>query len=278
MYEFKFGIYDSTLLRQVVDLFATAFYWTRKFSTEYLKWQYLDNPNGEVVSFNAFMEDGSLVAHYAAIPIVMVLNGKKEKGLLSVNTATHPEHQGNYLFTQLADRTYNYAKEKGFRFVIGVANANSTGGFLNQLGFYLISPLEFKIGMGDIFRGDIHEGMNRLYYDKEILDWRLKCPGFKYSAAGDTIHSNRPEPLFHTSVAKMPSFTSADELGLRKTRDFFNIYIGLGANIRNGLYLDLPKFVKRSPFNLIFKDLTDGELPIITKENIFFQLLDFDVA
>ena len=277
-YTIKFGEYDTALLKKVVDLFTDTFYWTKKFTMEYLTWQYLDNPNGKVVSFNAFAENGDLAAHYAAIPIYMLIAGKKERGLLSLNTATHPDHQGQRLFTTLAEKTYNYAAENGYKYVIGVANANSTHGFLKYLKFDLIAPLEFKIGMGDIFKSPIPENLNRVLYDKDTLLWRLKCPEYKYSAVGNTIHSSRPEPLFHTSVAKMLDGVTIDDLGVKKTFHVFNIYIGLGLKNKGGLYFDLPKFVKRSPFNLIFRDLTGGTLPKITKENIFFQLLDYDVA
>ena len=277
-YIIEFGEYDNALLQKVVNLFTDTFYWTKKFSMKYLKWQYLDNPNGKVVSFNAFAENGELAAHYATIPINMMIAGKKEKGLLSLNTATHPNHQGHRLFTLLSDETSKYAARNGYKFVIGVANANSTHGFLKYLGFYMVAPLEFKIGMGDIFKSPIPENLNRVIWDKETLLWRLKCPEYKYSAAGNTIHGCRPEPLFHTNVAKIPEGISRDMLGVKKTFDLFNIYIGLGVNTKNGLYFNLPKFIKRSPFNLIFKDLTGGTLPKITKDNIFFQLLDYDVA
>ena len=277
-YQIEFGIYNSKLLDKVVDLFKASFYWTNKFNKEYLEWQYFHNPNGKVVSYNAFAEDGTLAAHYACIPIKMLLNGKEELGLLSLNTATHPNHQGKRLFTKLADKTFEYAKANGYKFVIGVANANSTHGFLKHLGFYLIAPLEFKIGMGDIFKSEIPVTKNRVIWDNESLMWRLQCPEFTYSAKGNTIHSSRKEPLFHTSVAKMPKGKSAKNLGLKKTFDVFNIYIGLGVNTNNGFYFNLPKFIKRSPFNLIFRDLTNGELPKLNPDNIFFTLLDYDVA
>ena len=277
-YNIQFGIYDNGQLEQVVKLFTDTFYWTKKFTREYLDWQYLQNPNGKVVSFNAFAGDVTLAAHYAAIPIQMILNGKKEKGLLSLNTATHPNHQGHRLFTTLADKTYQYAKEHGYKFVIGIANANSTHGFLKYLGFDFVAPLEFKVGVGDIFKGDIQSELNHVFYDEDILKWRLECPEYKYSALGNSIYGDRKEPFFHTAVAKIPQGVTPKSLGLNRTFDIFNIYIGLGANTKNGLYFNLPKFINRSPFNLIFKDLTDGELPKITKDNIFFQLLDYDVA
>ena len=55
------------------------------------------------------------------------------------------------------------------------------------------------------------------------------------------------------------------------------LYVGLGAKPK-GIFINVPKFIRPSPFNLIFMDLTEGKLPKVTKENIFFQLFDFDVA
>lgn len=277
-YQIKETKIDDNELKEIADLMTAAFPKATKYNVEYLRWQYLQNPCGRPVSFNAFALDGTLAAHYAAIPIRMFIDGKQEKGLLSLNTATHPCHQGRRLFTTLASKTFEIAASQGYKFVIGVANANSTPGFLKHLGFYLVSPLHFKIGVGDIFKGRVKDNINRVIYDDLILRWRLSCPEFKYTARKNTIYGNRPEPLFHTAVAKIPEGKNDKSLGLKRTFDIFNIYIGLGANIGNGLYFDIPRFIKRSPFNLIFKDLTQGELPKMTKDNVFFQLMDFDVA
>lgn len=174
--------------------------------------------------------------------------------------------------------TYKKAEEMGYKFVIGVANANSTHGFLKYLGFYHVAPLDFKVGLGDVFKHSGGVEKNRVYYDKDILKWRLSSPEFKYTYRGRSIYGNRKEPLFHASVGYLPSEISARTLGLKRAFDVFNIYVGLGLDRKGGLYFNLPKFVKRSPFNLIFKDLTGGRMPLITSDNIFFQLLDYDVA
>ena len=187
--------YTKERLKQLVGLMNASFP-DCKFKEEYYKWQYMENPNGRVVSFNAYAEDGQLAAHYAAIPIKMILDGKEELGLLSLNTATHPNHQGKRLFTTLADKTYEKAAELGYKFVIGVANANSTHGFLKYLGFYLVAPLEFKVGIGDIFKYADHIDKNRVYYDTDSLKWRLNNPEFKYSYGGHSIYGNRKEPLY----------------------------------------------------------------------------------
>jgi hypothetical protein len=41
--------------------------------------------------------------------------------------------------------------------------------------------------------------------------------------------------------------------------------------------MKMPKFIKHSPFNLIYQDLTGGQLPGMTPDNVFYQLLDYDV-
>ena len=269
--------YSKESLEQLVGLMNASFP-DCEFKENYYGWQYIDNPLGRVVSYNAYAEDGLLAAHYAAIPIKMILEGKGEIGLLSLNTATHPAHQGKHLFTKLAELTYKKAAELGSKFVIGVANANSTHGFLKYLDFYLVAPLEFKVGIGDIFKyaGGIEK--NRVYYDECILKWRLNNPEFKYTYGGHSIYGERKEPLFHASVASLSENVDKKKVGLKKAFDVFNIYVGLGLEKKGGLYFDLPKFIKRSPFNLIFRDLTGGTLPKITKDNVFFQLLDYDVA
>lgn len=243
-----------------------------KFSYDYLKWQYADNPVGPIVGFNAYFGD-TLAAHYVTMPIYMIINGQKTRGLLSLNTATHPAHRGKRLFSILAERTYQYAAENCFKFVIGVANANSTHGFLKYLGFKLIGPLSFKVGVGM----SLYERTDYTYsrfWDNEIMDWRLKNPSMKYYKNGNMIVSPI-KPGFKKLVYH-------DKYGLFNGKRLifrpFNLYIGYGANLNKGIYCGVPKFIERSPFNLIFRDLTGGELPEVTKDNILFELIDFDVA
>ena len=264
---------DAAALTEILCLMHLSFAGhSEKFSPEYLKWQYADNPVGQIVGFNAYKGD-VLAAHYVAMPIYMNIDGKKTLGLLSLNTATHPEHQGKRLFTTLANKTYEYAAENGYKFVIGVANAQSTHGFIKHLGFKLIGPLIFKIGTGT----NIYERKDYTftrYWDKEIMEWRLKNPSMKYFKNGDLIVSPIKigfKKLVHIDkegLAQLP------KLGLRP----LNLYIGFGANLDMGHYFNLPKFIKHSPFNLIFRDLTGGELPEVTRDNILFELIDYDVA
>lgn len=264
---------DVAALNEILALMRLAFKGhAEKFNLEYMRWQYADNPIGKIVGFNAYMGD-VLVAHYVAMPIYMVIERKKTLGLLSLNTATHPEHQGKRLFTTLANKTYEYATENGYKFVIGVANDQSTHGFIKHLGFKLIGPLTFKIGTGTTIY-DRNDYTFTRYWDKEIMEWRLKNPSMKYYKNGDVIVSPIKVGFKKLVHIDKEGLVQLPKLGLRP----LNLYIGFGANLEKGHYFNLPKFIKHSPFNLIFRDLTNGELPEVTKENILFELIDYDVA
>ena len=264
---------DHDSLLEVRDLLKLVFEKRAdKFSYSYLKWLYSDNPAGRVVGFNAYYKD-LLVAHYATMPIYMIIAGRKTLGLLSLNTATHPDHRGRGLFIKLAEQTYDFASLNGYRYVIGVANANSIHGFIQYLGFKLVGPLSFKIGLGD----NLYCGVSHLYsryWDKDLLAWRLNNPSMSYYKNGEMVVS----PIIG-GFKKMVFHDSNNLLSLRKLYGRpFNLYIGFGADLSKGIYCDVPKIIKRSPFNLIFRDMTDGELPEMSKSNTLFELIDFDVA
>ena len=264
---------DEASLQEILELMILAFEGhADKFNLEYMRWQYADNPVGKIVGFNAYMGD-VLAAHYVTMPIYMNIEGKKTLGVLSLNTATHPEHRGKRLFTILAEKTYEFAAENGYKFVIGVANAQSTHGFLKHLRFKLIGPLTFKIGMGQNIYQRTDYTYTR-YWDKEIMDWRLKNPSMEYYKNGYMIVS----PI-KPGFKKLVYHDKAGLVSLKKLHGRpFNLYIGYGADLSKGVYCGIPKFVEHSPFNLIFRDLTNGTLPEVTKDNILFELIDFDVA
>src|SRR3954466_9062440 len=118
-----------------------ATFQTSKFNEAALAWRYRDNPAGQVIGADAW--DGErLAAHYVACPLEARIDGQVVKGLVSLNTATHPDYQGRGLFTKLAEAAYALGAEAGYRFVIGVATANSTPGFLRRLAFRDVGRLQ----------------------------------------------------------------------------------------------------------------------------------------
>ncbi|MCR9012828.1 GNAT family N-acetyltransferase [Gabonibacter chumensis] len=269
-------------LQKVVDLQNIVYAGTNhKFSLKGFKHLYVDNPLGHVISFNAFYGD-DMVAHYACIPVKMKIQNNLIDGVLSLATVTHPNHRGKGLFTTLAKKTYDYARDKGYKFVIGVANANSIHGFMKYFNFTLVSRLNVMWGWGT----DIKYASNKtysVYWDEELLNWRLSKQEYavhKTSIVGKTnFYKFRNVLGVKTFMGVFPE-KLLTKLNLKKSNNFLrplNLYVGLGADLKNGHYFSIPGFIKHSPFNLIFMDLT-GNLPPVTKDNIFFQLIDFDVA
>lgn len=135
-----------------------------KLNRRYLEWLYFSNPLGEVVGFDA-MDGDVLASHYACIPTRI----GNSIGLLSLNTATHPDYRSKRLYQKLAQMTYErWGKE--FNYVIGVANAQSASVFVKRLGFKEIGRLNLRFG-------DLRRPISGARsWSKAELDWRVNSP------------------------------------------------------------------------------------------------------
>lgn len=262
-------------LSQLVNLQNIVYEGKHNFTIDGFKSWYIDNPMGRVVSFNAFFGE-ELVAHYACIPMKMMIEGRVVLGLLDMATVTHPNHRGKGLFKQLAKTTYDYSKENGYEFVIGVANASSFPGYMKYFPYVFVSKLDVKIGFGKNISCE-NEKTYSTYWDKESLDWRLSIRKNHYYNSNINIYG-KFKSFINTFMGSFDNdLISKLNIEKKNFSPALKLYVGLGADTK-GLYFNIPKFIKRSPFNLIFLDLTDGKLPSINKNNIFYQLIDFDVA
>jgi len=253
-------------LGQVTQLLQACFPDAKKFTEQFLKWQYVDNPCGKVHGYNAFL-NGELAAHYATIPVDYIIKGKKCKGLLSLNTATALNHRGKKLFKNLAEKTYETAKDLGYEFIIGVANANSTHGFVNKMQFQLVAPLEVKIGFGDV-KGDENLIQLKSIKGENWLKWRLSNPAQRYNIFKKGVYSEFIKPFLIAYLSK----------AISTNRSFFGVTLWIGLTPKSktrGLLVNFPDKLKPSPLNLIFRDLT-GAIGQIDKHSVDFELLDFD--
>lgn len=279
MYDFKQVTIDKQNLLEYSVLLSQIFTSTNKFTPQFIAWEYKDNPNGQIVGFNAY--DGEeLAAHYVTQPIKAIINGVEKKGLLSLNTATHPKHQGKKLFTTLAEKTYELGAEMGYEFVYGVANANSTPGFINKLGFQLVAPLDVKIGFGPIYKNSqlVQFSFERKWNHEE-LQWRLNNPSQSYSIKKKNILVPSGK-IGVNSILGYFNDLDLNEIRLKNELHKFgllNLYVGLDPiiNWKKSYYYNVPKKFKSSPLNLIFKDLTDKNIQL-EKELVKFQVIDFD--
>ncbi len=276
-YEIKQLFFEDgdIMLQKVVDLQNIVYEGSHTFSVKGFRQWYVNNPMGKVISFNAFYGE-ELVAHYACIPYKMEIEGRIVSGLFDMATVTHPDHRGKGLFKKLATTTYEFAKDHGFEFVLGVANANSFPGYMKYFPFTFVGQLEVKMGLGIKIESDCDK-IYKVYWDKDSFNWRLKTCRANYSRKKNALLGR-----YNSFVQTYMGSYDKDFLDGTEAQDKHwgfkpKLYVGLGAKF-DSMFFTVPKFIKRSPFNLIFLDLTDGKLPQITKDNIFFQLFDFDVA
>lgn len=271
---------DGDEIALIHELFRSVWPKAHHLTTEYIDWQYNQNPLGMAVGFNAWHR-GRIVGHYAAQPLSGQIHGQPpEKGLLSLNTSIHEEYRGKNLFQRLAKSTYKAAVDLGCSFVVGVANQNVTLLRERLLRFQVVCPLQVKIGLGHpTLKDPAPLDFYRCWSD-ECLNWRINPPNLFYGRA-----SGRDSVL----MAATGQFGIWAELIMDYNRKIFEkmpavhprnpirLWIGLDPQLdwRQTLRINLPMRFRQSPLNLVFKDLTDKERQL-DPAKVKFSVLDFD--
>jgi hypothetical protein len=200
------------------------------------------------------------------------------KALLSLNTATAPEHQGKGLFTQLAQATFAAATQQGFSCVYGVANQNSTPGFVQKLGFNLVAPLEARIGFGRLKPPQPTSSLQfQRSWNTAALNWRCTNPANPIRvwqhASRSVFVGNTGYPLIAAYDEQWSSDFSTHSFGAHLLQ--LKLILGLFPQGIPSTYLRIPNFLKPSPLNFIFKSLVSA---VTTPERhaVHFTFLDFD--
>ncbi len=257
-----------------------ATFGTDQFNEAALAWRYRDNPAGAVVGADAW--DGErLAAHYVTCPVEAQIDGQPVRGLLSLNTATHPDYQGRGLFTKLAEEAYAQGAAAGYGFVIGVANANSTPGFLRRLAFQHVGRLHAGV-LATLPRrfADVavqYQGVWR----PELLRWRLANPDGRYTARrhGEllTVWAKTHLPAIQCAAFLPGSSATADQ-GAGAGPLAATLFIGLEPRLRlrRQGFIAIPERLRPSPLNLIWRPL-DSSLPTaLNPDAAAINFLDFD--
>lgn len=277
---------DAASLGKYRTLFGTCFPGAAHLDEGYLKWLYLDNPEGQVVGFDGWAGD-QLCAHYACIPARVDIRGQPARALLSLNTATHPDYQGQGLFTRLAERTYELASLQGYECVYGIANANSTPGFTRKLGFARVGALDARLGAGRVMlrptSAATHPGSDpafRRRWSAETFRWRIANPRNPVLASLDdrgwVLASAASRHIGIRAYAELPPVPG---LALPAGRQGFALRLFVGAvpaSERAGsAYVPVPRILRPSPLNMIFRDLGGRHQPP-AMAGVRFCFLDFD--
>lgn len=265
------------------NLFAKCFPSAHHLDETYLNWLYGANPEGAVVGYDAF--DGEqLAAHYACVPASAIIEGRRQRGLLSLNTATHPDFQGKGLFTKLAAATYEYAANNGYSFVYGVANANSTPGFIRKLGFTLVTPLDARIGFGRLSVKDWQRTTEQACFHRDWSEqsfrWRVSNPANPVTVGKMSNGSvalecdSRKTPLIRAYAENwLPSIKVESQAPFSPLG---KVFIGLfpSGTKPYGTFVSIPQRFRPAPLNLIFRDLLGTSA--LDASSVVLNFLDFD--
>lgn len=273
---------DDDSLRQYVDLLGLCFPSAKHLTLEYLRWLYVENPSGHAVGMDAFC-DNKLAAHYICVPSRVAVFGKPVTALLSLNTATHPDFRGKGLFTKLADATYTFATKLGYALVYGVANANSTPGFVRKLGFQLVSPLDAKLGMGRQFAIDWERVRQTsefsCLWDAERLGWRVRNPSNPICSIsrphGKSEHFARTDKKGISVWCETPVSLPTSDV-VPPSALLPRLFLGLNpkGTSKTRLSIPVPKLLRPSPLNFIVLPL--GESIKVSNDAVSFSFIDFD--
>lgn len=268
---------DAPALDAYAAMLSRVFGASDKFTPRSLAWRYRDNPAGSVVGADAWAGE-TLAAHYVTCPAAMTLEGEAARGLLSLNTATHPDFQGRGLFTTLAEATYAAGADQGFDFVFGVANANSTPGFVRKLGFQLVAPLAAGVLPFPPRRFETAPVRMAGDWSPEALAWRLANPVGRYRTArwGDLT---AVWARTHLPVVDCAAFLpAAPDLTDQGPPPRASLFIGLEPRLalERRMFLALPQRLRPSPLNLIYRPLSPRAPASLDPRQVAVSFLDFD--
>jgi GNAT superfamily N-acetyltransferase len=111
-----------------------------KLSPEFWKWQFMDNPAGK--GFIQIADDtGTIVGHQPVVPTDFLIQGKRVKLAMSVDTMTHPGYQKQGIFTTLSTAVYEQAEKSSIDIIWGFPNENSRPGFIKNLEWSDVATL-----------------------------------------------------------------------------------------------------------------------------------------
>jgi GNAT superfamily N-acetyltransferase len=274
--------HDPQALLQYSSLFAACFKGarnTKRFSVEQLDWLYRYNPDGLAIGFDAY-ENDELVAHYVLLPSQIRTESGVLRALLSLNTATHPDYRGQGLFTRLAEMAIEQARAEEFSAIYGVANANSTPGFVRRLGFELIAPLDARVGYFECMtlNTPIAPFSFERVWTPESLLWRVGWPANPLGVSEGPVGTQLIEARTGIPGLHVLDQITCESLPTHQlSRAVLNLYVGMmpGRTSPAGFMVSIPDWLKPSPLNLIFKSL-DRDLPAPQAGRVRFSFLDFD--
>jgi hypothetical protein len=147
---------------------------------------------------------------------------------------------------------------------------------VRKLGFQLVRPLEARVGLGRIGTPRLGSADFERVWSADALAWRCANPN-------NPVRARQRDGVLLLDAAAAPGVRAYGEVagstahaaasGLSPLR----LYLGLmpDGERGTGAYLAIPKALRPSPLNLIYRSLS-GRAPQLDSSNIRFSFIDFD--
>jgi len=119
-------------LNKIRSLYKSV--WSYNRPEQFDQWRYFSSPDCPIPA--ALAEDGDrLAGSYTLWPTELKIGKSVFLGAQSMDTMTHPDYQGQGVFTKLAEACYEIAADRGFKVLYGFPNPLSYPGFVKRLGW-----------------------------------------------------------------------------------------------------------------------------------------------
>ena len=276
----KFEKSDVNKIDEYVKLYQRCFLnYPIKKNKLYFEWLYKQSPLGNFIGIDAVDDEkGIKIGQVGGIPYEFNYNGKKIKILQSINVCVDKNYRGNKLFTKMASRLEEYAKEQNYLFIIAIANKLATPAWKHSIGMKFLSKLDVLLGYGDLGINDliIDKTIFNSIWDQDRINWRKNNPFNKVF-----VHNEKKIKFTSPSVFKFLNVFSYLENKnyafnfeqIKRNFIFPNLFIGLAPQYKtNNFYFKIPEIIKPSPLNFLYKDISGNNLSInksiIDKNNI----------
>ncbi len=268
-------------IEQTCELLNVVYPHAAHYDTTYLERLFNQNPVGPTLGFSAFDGD-ELVAHYLMLPIRARVFGEEEIGIWPFQLATRPGFRGKGLFSELNERCFEASRERGYGYLAGVGNQNSTPIFVGKWGFQMICALDVKLGLGPLPPSRKQDDLELVrIWDEASIAWRLNHPAQPYAieTRNGRGHLYAPTERYGVQV-EVGSFDLAllpEDLPRYAPPHPLRLWIGVdpSRDWSRSLYFNIPVRFRPSPLYLLFYDLTDKQRHF-QPERVKYDIFDFD--
>ncbi len=271
------GLEDAAALLRLV--FPSA----KHIGRDYLERLCFGNPLGETFGFSAFDGD-QRIAHNLMIPIKARCFGEEEMGIWPFQFATHPETRMKGLFVTLTEMMMDESRKRGFTFLSGVGNQNSTPILVKKWGYQSVCQLDAKVGFGTAPpRGELVDpDLDRIWPSAQAVAWRLghaQLGPYQVAWRGDRGHVYADSGLhgIKVQIGELPRELLPQDLPALRSANPLRLWVGKDPtrDWSGSLYVDVPRRLRPSPLNLLWLDLT-GQGRTHRPDHVRYEVFDFD--